>query len=120
MKRVTVFILNCLSKLYETCNCFRFEQVARRTGKAQERMFFLFSDVFLYGKPRLVDSGRRTYSCCCVLPLKHCHVEPVFIASLPALDGSGGMFMVRHSASTRCIGQTTAQTGLLATNYYLC
>ncbi|XP_041366523.1 rho guanine nucleotide exchange factor 39-like [Gigantopelta aegis] len=76
------------------------KKVARRTGKAQERMFFLFSDVLLYGKPKLVDSGKKMYSCCCVLPLKHCHVEPVFITNLPKLDG-GGMFMI--SCKDECL-----------------
>ena len=66
-------------------------QISRR-GKPQERMFFLFSDMMIYGKPKLLDSGNNSYSCCCVLPLKHCQVEKV-LGTVQRSDG-GGMFRV--------------------------
>ncbi|XP_048241780.1 rho guanine nucleotide exchange factor 39-like isoform X1 [Haliotis rufescens] len=68
-------------------------KVARKGGRSHERMFFLFSDILLYGKPKLLDGGSRTYNCCCVLPLKHCQIHPVFIPNAARSDG-GGMFQV--------------------------
>ncbi|KAH3887402.1 rho guanine nucleotide exchange factor 39-like [Dreissena polymorpha] len=70
----------------------KMNKISRRAGKSQERMFFLFSDMLLYGKPRLLDSCNNSYSCCCVLPLRHCSVERV-LGSLQRSDG-GGMFRV--------------------------
>ncbi|WAR02007.1 ARG39-like protein [Mya arenaria] len=55
----------------------KLNKISRRGGKSQERMFFLFSDLMLYGKPKLLDSGSSSYSCCCLLPLRHCSVERV-------------------------------------------
>lgn len=69
-------------------------QVSRKGGKSQERMFFLFSDMMIYGKPKLLDSGNNSYSCCCVLPLRHCSVERV-LGSVQRADG-GGMFRVSN------------------------
>ena len=64
-------------------------------GRIDERTFFLFSDVLMYAKPRLLDGaasgavrawggagGRSSSSpslvCCCIMPLHHCRVERVF------------------------------------------
>lgn len=81
------------SALQFTCFClFVCFQVSRKGGKSQERMFFLFSDMLIYGKPKLLDSGNSSYSCCCVLPLRHCTVERV-LGSVQRTDG-GGMFRV--------------------------
>ena len=60
-------------------------------------MFFLFSDILLYGKPRLLDSLNNSYTCCCVLPLKHCQLETVFGGSKRGAQENteaGGMFKV--------------------------
>ncbi|OWF53014.1 Rho guanine nucleotide exchange factor 39 [Mizuhopecten yessoensis] len=69
------------------------KKVSRRGGKPLDRMFFLFSDMLIYGKPKFLDSGNKSYSCCCVLPLKHCEVERVFGAVKKTGD-AGGMFKV--------------------------
>ena len=74
------------------CEDLFFSQISRRGGKPQERMFFLFSDMILYGKSRLLDTGNNSYSCCCKLPLRHCQVEAV-LGSVQRSDG-GGMFRV--------------------------
>ncbi|KAK3103494.1 hypothetical protein FSP39_019615 [Pinctada imbricata] len=67
-------------------------KVSRRGGKSHDRMFFLFSDMLIYGKTRFLDGGSNTYSCCCVLPLKHCQLDKVFgNAGKHNADG-GGMF----------------------------
>ncbi|KAL3841556.1 hypothetical protein ACJMK2_019680, partial [Sinanodonta woodiana] len=68
------------------------KKISRRGGKGQERMFFLFSDMLMYGKPKFLDSGGSSYTCCCVLPLRHCQVETV-LGSLQCSDG-GGMFRI--------------------------
>ncbi|XP_064601200.1 rho guanine nucleotide exchange factor 39-like [Liolophura sinensis] len=68
------------------------KKVSRKGGRPLERMFFLFSDMLLYAKPKLLDSGKNTYTCCCVLPLKHCKIEPVF--GKPRKDQEGGMFRI--------------------------
>ncbi|CAH1785476.1 unnamed protein product [Owenia fusiformis] len=44
-------------------------------GKPQERKFYLFSDMLMYAKPRLLENDHRSLTCCCVLPLKYCAVE---------------------------------------------
>ncbi|GFS01735.1 rho guanine nucleotide exchange factor [Elysia marginata] len=67
------------------------KKVSRKGGKSYERMFFLFSDILLYGKPKFLDGGGKSYTCSCVLPLRHCKVEPVFITSLKKAD-AGGVF----------------------------
>ncbi|XP_060588006.1 rho guanine nucleotide exchange factor 39-like [Ruditapes philippinarum] len=69
----------------------KLNKISRR-GKSQERMFFLFSDMIIYGKPKLLDSGNNSYSCCCVLPLRHCQVEKV-LGTVQRSDG-GGMFRI--------------------------
>ncbi|KAL8563722.1 hypothetical protein ACOMHN_063490 [Nucella lapillus] len=66
------------------------KKVSRKGDKSHERMFFLFNDVLLYGKPRLVESGGRSYTCCCLLPIKHCKVERVFFTKGKETDSSGG------------------------------
>ncbi|XP_052802295.1 rho guanine nucleotide exchange factor 39-like isoform X2 [Mya arenaria] len=70
----------------------KLNKISRRGGKSQERMFFLFSDLMLYGKPKLLDSGSSSYSCCCLLPLRHCSVERV-LGTVQSADG-GGMFRI--------------------------
>ncbi|XP_053384716.1 rho guanine nucleotide exchange factor 39-like [Mercenaria mercenaria] len=70
----------------------KLNKISRRGGRSQERMFFLFSDMMIYGKPKLLDSGNNSYTCCCVLPLKHCQVEKV-LGSVQRTDG-GGMFRI--------------------------
>ncbi|RUS81917.1 hypothetical protein EGW08_010303 [Elysia chlorotica] len=67
------------------------KKVSRKGGKAYERMFFLFSDILLYGKPKFLDGGGSSYTCSCVLPLRHCKVEPVFITTLKKAD-TGGVY----------------------------
>ncbi|XP_076450012.1 rho guanine nucleotide exchange factor 39-like [Babylonia areolata] len=69
------------------------KKVSRKGVRSHERMFFLFNDVLLYGKPRLVESGGRSYTCCCVLPIKHCKVERVFVTK-DADSSGGGVFKV--------------------------
>ncbi|XP_050409278.1 rho guanine nucleotide exchange factor 39 [Patella vulgata] len=66
-------------------------KVSRKGGKSHERMFFLFSDILLYGKPKLIESGKKSYNCCCVLPLKHCKVDKMFVPGVQK-SNSGGMF----------------------------
>ena len=56
------------------------------------------SFIILYGKSHLLDTGNNSYSCCCVLPLRHCQVETV-LGSVQRSDG-GGMFRVRVSYNT--------------------
>ncbi|XP_063397965.1 rho guanine nucleotide exchange factor 39-like [Mytilus trossulus] len=73
------------------------KKVSRKGGKSHDRMFFLFSDMMLYGKAKFLDSGNNTYSCCCVLPLKHCQVERMFGQSKngnTSLTETGGMFSI--------------------------
>ncbi|XP_025087323.1 rho guanine nucleotide exchange factor 39-like [Pomacea canaliculata] len=59
------------------------KKVSRKGGNSRERMFYLFNDMLLYGKPRLLDSGGNRYICCCVLPIKHC-----------CLDSCGSVFKI--------------------------
>ncbi|KAJ8299561.1 hypothetical protein KUTeg_023621 [Tegillarca granosa] len=70
------------------------KKVSRRGGKFHDRMFFLFSDMLIYGKPKFLDSGKKSYSCCCVLPLKHCQVEKVFGNLKKGCSDGGGMFSI--------------------------
>ena len=64
-------------------------------------MFFLFNDILLYGKPKLVESGGHSYTCCCVLPIKHCKLERVFVANAKQSDSNGGgVFRVSFSGCT--------------------
>ncbi|KAL4225608.1 Rho guanyl-nucleotide exchange factor [Mactra antiquata] len=67
-------------------------KMSRKGGKSMERMFFLFSDLIIYGKPKLLDSGKHSFTCCCMLPLRHCTVEKV-LGSVLRSDG-GGMFKI--------------------------
>lgn len=68
------------------------KKVARKGGgKSHDRMFFLFSDMLLYGKPKLLDTA-NSYNCSCVLPLRHCSVQRLFINN-KKLEG-GGMFQI--------------------------
>jgi len=73
-------------------------KVSKRSSlsRMDERTFFLFSDIVMYAKPRLLDgaasgavrawggvSSRSSSSspsliCCCIMPLHHCRVERVF------------------------------------------
>ncbi|KAH9519224.1 putative protein tag-52 [Bulinus truncatus] len=69
------------------------KKVSRKGGKSYERMFFLFSDILLYGKPKFLDGGSKLYTCSCVLPLRHCKVEPVFITTFSKSD-TGGVFRI--------------------------
>ncbi|XP_070199938.1 rho guanine nucleotide exchange factor 39-like [Littorina saxatilis] len=66
------------------------KKVSRKGVKSFERVFFLFNDVLLYGKPRLLESGGRSYTCCCVLPVKHCKLERVFVTNTKQSDSNGG------------------------------
>ena len=50
-------------------------QVSSRSNRTFERMFYLFSDILLYAKPRLPLEG---FQICCILPLHHCVVTRVF------------------------------------------
>lgn len=72
------------------------KKVSRKGGKSFERMFFLFNDVLLYGKPKLLESGGRSYTCCCVLPIKHCKLERVFVTTTKEAENSsgGGVFKI--------------------------
>uniref|UniRef100_K1R8D2 Uncharacterized protein n=1 Tax=Magallana gigas TaxID=29159 RepID=K1R8D2_MAGGI len=73
------------------------KKISKRGGKPHDRMFFLFSDILLYGKPRLLDSTNNSYTCCCVLPLKHCQLETVFGGSKRGAQENteaGGMFKI--------------------------
>ncbi|XP_064634533.1 uncharacterized protein LOC135492188 [Lineus longissimus] len=54
------------------------KRMSRNGGRSYERMFFLFSDMVMYAKPKLLDNGKHHNSCCCVLPLHHCSVENMF------------------------------------------
>ncbi|XP_033752641.1 rho guanine nucleotide exchange factor 39-like [Pecten maximus] len=67
------------------------KKISRRGGKPLDRMFFLFSDMLIYGKPKFLDSGNKSYSCCCVLPLKHCEVEQVLGTVKKTGGDTGGM-----------------------------
>ncbi|XP_059166523.1 rho guanine nucleotide exchange factor 39-like [Physella acuta] len=69
------------------------KKVSRKGGKSYERMFFLFSDILLYGKPKFLDGGGKQYTCSCVLPLRHCKVETVFITNFGKSD-TGGVFRI--------------------------
>jgi len=78
-----------------------------------ERRFFLFSDILMYAKPRLLDgaasgavrawggvshrsSASPSLVCCCIMPLHHCHVQRVFGHSHGAgSNGQGTLFSVR-------------------------
>ena len=53
-------------------------QVGKKGGRSYERMFYLFSDMLMYAKPRMhLDAGAGAYQCCCILPLQHCTVNKV-------------------------------------------
>jgi hypothetical protein len=75
-------------------------QMSRNGGRSYERMFFLFSDMVMYSKPKLLDNGHHHHSCCCVLPLHHCSVENMFGCSSSKKDSPvspddrGAMFRV--------------------------
>lgn len=47
-------------------------------------MFYLFSDILMYAKPRLHLDAGAGYQCCCILPLQHCTVNKVL-----GQDGNG-------------------------------
>ncbi|BFZ15885.1 hypothetical protein BsWGS_18924 [Bradybaena similaris] len=67
------------------------KKVSRKGGKSHDRMFFLFSDILLYGKPKFLDGGGKSYTCSCVLPLRHCKVDQVFVTAVSNSD-TGGVF----------------------------
>jgi len=92
-------------------------KVSKRSsvGRMDDRTFFLFSDILIYAKPRLLDGaasgavrawggiGSRSSSsspslvCCCIMPLHHCRVERVFGHGHGAdSSGQGILFSVRH------------------------
>lgn len=91
-------------------------QVSKRASfcRSNERTFFLFSDVLMYAKPRLLEGagggsvrawgggGGRTPAsspslvCCCILPLHHCRVERV-LGRTHGSDEQGALFTVRKS-----------------------
>ena len=95
-------------------------KVSKRSsvGRMDERTFFLFSDILIYAKPRLLDGaasgavrawggvGSRSSSspslvCCCIMPLHHCRVERVFGQGHGAeSNGQGTLFSVRHLVIT--------------------
>lgn len=54
--------------------------MSKKGNRSYERMFYLFSDILLYAKPRLqLEMGAAAgYQCCCILPLQHCVVQRVF------------------------------------------
>ena len=88
-------------------------QVSKRGSffRSYERTFFLFSDVLMYAKPRLLEgatgggvrgwasgAGRCSASspsliCCCIMPLHHCHVERV-LGHPHGNDEQGSLFTV--------------------------
>lgn len=87
-------------------------KVSKRSsiGRMDERTFFLFSDILMYAKPRLLDGatsgavrawggvGNRSSSspslvCCCIMPLHHCRVQRVF-GQRHGTDNAGTLFSV--------------------------
>ncbi|XP_036363182.1 rho guanine nucleotide exchange factor 39-like isoform X1 [Octopus sinensis] len=66
-------------------------KVARKGGKSHDRMFFLFSDMLIYAKPKLLDTC-NSFNCCCVLPLRHCTIQRLFEDNKEL--HSGGMFQI--------------------------
>ncbi|KAK7477585.1 hypothetical protein BaRGS_00031190 [Batillaria attramentaria] len=85
------------------------KKVSRKGGKSFERMFFLFNDVLLYGKPRLLESGGRSYTCCCVLPIKHCKLERVFVTNTKETDScAGGVFKITCKEESLLLYSDTA------------
>jgi len=96
--------------------CYFCYEVSKRSsvGRMDERTFFLFSDILMYAKPRLLDGGasgavrawggvgsRSSSSsspslvCCCIMPLHHCRVERVFGQDHGAdNNGQGTLFSV--------------------------
>ena len=87
MMKVRNVMFTCTKWLMFFC------QVCRR--KAKERMVFLFSDMLLYAKQNLTETGYyihthtcpynlchdalcRTYECRCALPLLNCSVQLIF------------------------------------------
>jgi len=94
-------------------------KVSKRSsiGRMDERTFFLFSDILMYAKPRLLDGaasgavrawggvGSRSSSsspsliCCCIMPLHHCHVQRVF-GQRHGAENAGTLFSVRHRKTT--------------------
>ncbi len=93
-------LLQCLSLFYSvslTCLCLFYSvsvsllQVSRKGGRSHERKFYLFNDMLMYAKPKLLENGDcAAYSCCCVLPLHHCRVSRV----LGCGQGEGALFTV--------------------------
>ena len=85
-----MYIFFCfLDKLWDTC-CYHI-QVSRKGGRSHERKFFLFSDMLMYAKPKLLENGLHSaYMCCCMLPLQHCRVSRV----LGCGQGEGTLFTV--------------------------
>lgn len=108
MQEVDLYERLVLIKWWTTIrSCISLSQVSKRGGKPHDRMFFLFSDILIYGKPRLLDSINSSYTCCCVLPLKHCELETVFGGTKRGTQEkaeAGGMFKVRYW--TACIDKT--------------
>ncbi|GAB1601612.1 rho guanine nucleotide exchange factor 39-like [Argonauta hians] len=66
-------------------------KVTRKGDKSHDRMFFLFSDMLIYAKPNLLKSD-HSYSCSCVLPLRHCSIQRLFEDNKQL--HSGGMFQI--------------------------
>lgn len=67
-------------------------QVCARGSRSQERMLFLFSDMFMYAK---VDSSGG-YTACNILPLHKCEVSSVLSNHTRDITekSQGGMFRV--------------------------
>ncbi|XP_076052966.1 FYVE, RhoGEF and PH domain-containing protein 3-like isoform X2 [Oratosquilla oratoria] len=74
----------------------RLHKVSRKGSGSHERLFFLFSDMLVYTKipssssmttsnslqmGHVVEYKAGSLQCCCVLPLKHCTVTPIFGSS---------------------------------------
>lgn len=84
------FYATCIIKYFLT-NQFCIIQVSKRGGRSRERMFFLFSDMLMYAKPKWIENtSLGGYSCCCIMPLHHCRVSRVFGHG----QGVGALFSV--------------------------
>ena len=70
-------------------------KVSKNGGRSYERQFFLFSDILMYAKQRLLDSGaHHSYICCCILPLNHCTASRVFGGHAATQGTEGSLFTV--------------------------
>ncbi|ELU12818.1 hypothetical protein CAPTEDRAFT_186498 [Capitella teleta] len=68
------------------------KKVSRKAGRSHDRLFYLFSDLLMYTKPRLLEGTTlQTQTCCCVFPLAHCKVMRVFGNAA----GQGSLFTIQ-------------------------